>query len=287
MDVGYAAALVGGLLALLSPCSALLLPSFFAYAFRDPGRLLLRTGVFFAGLCTTLVPLGAGSAAVSTLFYGHRGALITVAGVLIIALGAVQILGIGFAWGPAARLQNRFAGGRGAASVFGLGAVYGLAGFCSGPILGAVLTVAATGTPARGALLLACYALGMALPLFGLALLWDRFDLGRKTWLRGRSFQVGRFQVHSGNLASGLIFIGIGVLFLAFDGTASLGVPGMGWAEEAAYLAQGALLGLGPYLDAVLLALGAAVAAAVVLHRWARRRARAQEEAEVHDDRGA
>ena len=31
-DVGYVAAFAGGLLALLSPCGALLLPSFFAYA---------------------------------------------------------------------------------------------------------------------------------------------------------------------------------------------------------------------------------------------------------------
>lgn len=37
MDIGFVAAVLGGLLALLSPCSALLLPSFFAYAFRDRG----------------------------------------------------------------------------------------------------------------------------------------------------------------------------------------------------------------------------------------------------------
>ena len=43
-DVGYVAALVGGVLALLSPCGALLLPSFFAYAFDSSGRLLARTG---------------------------------------------------------------------------------------------------------------------------------------------------------------------------------------------------------------------------------------------------
>lgn len=181
MDIGYLAAAIGGLLALLSPCSALLLPSFFAYAFRDPGRLLARTGVFYAGLCSTLVPLGAGSALVSGLFYGHRELLITIAGWTVIAFGAAQVLGIGFGSGISARLQGRFSGRTGIAPVFGLGTVYGLAGFCSGPILGAVLTVAATGSPLRGGLLLACYALGMALPMFFLALLWDRFDLGRTT----------------------------------------------------------------------------------------------------------
>ena len=55
-DVGYLAAFLGGLLALLSPCSALLLPSFFAYAFTGRGRLLAHTGVFYLGLAATLVP---------------------------------------------------------------------------------------------------------------------------------------------------------------------------------------------------------------------------------------
>ena len=203
MDIGFVAAVVGGVLALLSPCSALLLPSFFAYAFRDAGRLLVRTAVFYLGLCLTLVPLGAGSALVSVLFYGHRELLVTVAGSLIIVFGIAQILGLGFSFGVFSRAQSRFAGGRGNLSVLGLGSVYGLAGFCSGPILGAVLTVAATGTPVRGMLLMAAYGLGMALPMFLMALLWDRFDLGRKGWLRGRSLEIGPLRTHTTALVSG------------------------------------------------------------------------------------
>ncbi|MDA8368329.1 MAG: cytochrome c biogenesis CcdA family protein [Nocardiopsaceae bacterium] len=257
MDIGYLAALLGGLLALLSPCSALLLPSFFAYAFRAPGRLLARTAVLYAGLCLTLVPLGAGSALVSGLFYGHRELLITIAGWTVIAFGAAQILGLG--WGFLPRLQSRFSGRTDIISVFGLGAVYGLAGFCSGPVLGAVLTVAATGSPARGSLLLACYALGMALPLFLLALLWDRFDLGRRSWLRGRPLTLGRLRLHTTTLASGVLFIGIGVLFLLYDGTASMtALPGMGWLEEAAYQAQKPLSRLGARADLGFLAVLAA-----------------------------
>lgn len=57
--IGYLAALLGGLLALLSPCSALLLPAFFAYSIDSTSRLLARTGIFYAGLASTLVPLGA------------------------------------------------------------------------------------------------------------------------------------------------------------------------------------------------------------------------------------
>lgn len=276
MDIGFVAAVLGGLLALLSPCSALLLPSFFAYAFRDAGRLLLRTGIFYLGLCLTLVPLGAGSAMVSTLFYGHREALITVAGVVIIAFGVAQILGLGFTWGVLARAQGRFANGRGNLSVLGLGAVYGLAGFCSGPILGAVLTVAATGTPVRGMFLMAAYGLGMVLPMFALAMFWDRYELGRRRWLRGRTVSIGPLHTHTTALLSGGLFIGIGVLFLVFDGTASMTrLPGLGWMEEVANQAQGPLSRLGTDTDVIALtALVVTVTLVVVATVLARRGAR-------------
>ncbi|WP_017581266.1 cytochrome c biogenesis CcdA family protein [Nocardiopsis valliformis] len=291
MDIGFVAAVVGGVLALLSPCSALLLPSFFAYAFRDAGRLLIRTAVFYLGLCLTLVPLGAGSALVSVVFHGHREILITVAGSLIIVLGIAQILGIGFSFGVFSRAQGRFAGGRGNLSVLGLGSVYGLAGFCSGPILGAVLTVAATGTPVRGMLLMAAYALGMALPMFLMALLWDRFDLGRKGWLRGRSLEFGPVRTHTTALVSGTLFVLIGVFFLVFDGTASIsGLPGMRWMEDLALSAQAPLSRLGSTTDAVavvalVLTVSLAVGGTLLARSKTRGRGAATEE-EEHDRAG-
>ncbi|MGW3558085.1 cytochrome c biogenesis protein CcdA, partial [Streptomyces sp. NPDC000963] len=47
--IGYFAAFLGGLLALLSPCSALLLPAFFAYSIDTRAKLVARTGVLYAG----------------------------------------------------------------------------------------------------------------------------------------------------------------------------------------------------------------------------------------------
>ncbi|MFC9118452.1 cytochrome c biogenesis CcdA family protein [Streptomyces sp. NPDC057067] len=224
-DIGYFAALLGGLLALVSPCSALLLPAFFAYSVDSASRLLARTGIFYAGLATTLVPLGAAGSYAGRLFYGHRDALVTGAGWLIIGLGLAQIAGRGFASRRLAALSGRIRPTT-ALSVHALGAVYGLAGFCAGPILGGVLTVAAvSGSPVYGGLLLAVYALGMAVPLFVLALLWERFDLGHRAWLRGRTLRAGRFELHSTSLLSGLLFVGLGALFLAYDGTTAL--PGL------------------------------------------------------------
>ncbi len=277
-DIGYFAAFLGGLLALVSPCSALLLPAFFAYSIDSTSRLLARTGIFYAGLATTLVPLGAAGSYAGRLFYGHRDALVTGAGWLIIALGVAQIVGLGFASKRIAALSGRIRPTT-AFSVYALGAVYGLAGFCAGPILGSVLTVAAvSGSPVYGGLLLAVYALGMAVPLFVLALLWERFDLGRRTWLRGRTVQLGgRFQLHTTSLLSGLFFIGLGALFLVYDGTTAL--PGLLGVDASFAVEQWAQKLGGRVSDAVLLGAVVLVVLLVLGVRAWRRREPAVEEA--------
>ncbi len=244
-EVGVLAAFAAGILALLSPCSALLLPSFFAYAFASRRALLARTFVFYLGLLLTLVPLGTGASAASSLFYGHRPLLIAIAGWTIIGLGVLQLVGRGFAVPGAARLQAAVSSRSddGWLSTLLLGAVYGLAGFCSGPVLGAILTVAATqNSPWQGGALLAVYALGMAAPLFVLAALWDRFDLGRRRWLRGRTLSWGAVRLHTTSLLAGLLFIAVGVVFLRYDGTAGLtGSLGMGDLTDLEYSAQRAV----------------------------------------------
>jgi cytochrome c biogenesis protein CcdA len=274
-EIGYAGAFLGGLLALLSPCGALLLPAFFAYAFPSRARLAGRTLVLYLGLSAVLVPLGIGSAAASRLVYGHQTALATLAGVLLIGFGVVELLG-GFQIGPLARLLARVRGDS-VPAVFALGAVSGLAGFCSGPILGAVLTVAAaSGRTVYGGVLLAVYGAGMAAPLFVLAALWDRFDLAHLRWLRGYGVRIGPWRVHTAALLSGLIFVALGVLFLSYRGTG--GLTGLfeppavvGWQDRAqqtiselqSRLPDLALLGV--------IAAAALIVTAVLLRRHARR----------------
>jgi cytochrome c biogenesis protein CcdA len=277
-DVGYFAAFLGGLLALISPCSALLLPAFFAYSIDSTSRLLARTGIFYAGLATTLVPLGAAGSVAGRFFFGHRDQLVLVAGWLIIALGVLQVVGMGFASRKMSELSGRIRPTT-AVSVYALGAVYGLAGFCAGPILGSVLTVAAvSGSPVYGGLLLAVYALGMAVPLFVLALLWERFDLGRRRWLRGRSFRAGRFELHTTSLLSGLFFVALGALFLAYDGTTAL--PGLLDVDDSFAVERWAG-GVGRAVPDSVLLVGvvALVGAGFGVRGW-RRRARGPVEAE-------
>ncbi|GAA2799003.1 cytochrome c biogenesis CcdA family protein [Mycolicibacterium pallens] len=241
IHVGVIGAFLGGLLALLSPCSALLLPSFFAYAFTDGRTILARTAIFLAGLATVLIPLGAGVGAVGAAITAYRTQTTLAAAVVIIALGVAMILGKGFTVGRAQRTAGSLRV-QGPLSVFALGTVYGLAGFCSGPLLGAILTVAVVGSdPLYGALLMAVYAVGMTVPLALLALTWDRLRMGEKSWLRGRPLRIGPLHAHTNSVISGVLFVGIGVFFLTTAGTANLGgilsaeteVAVQGWLRRA------------------------------------------------------
>lgn len=221
--IGLLGAFLGGLASLLSPCSALLLPSFFAYAFDRVQLLIRRTLIFWVGLCVVLMPLGAGVGALGNLITRHRSEVATIGGLVLIGFGLMTLLGKGFGLPGLQRMTARI-NISSTLSVLALGAVYGLAGFCAGPLLGAVLTMSAMGAdPVYGALLMAVYALGMAAPLFVLAWTWDRFSLGRRRWLRGRPVRLGPLQTHTTALLTGAIFVVLGVVFLFTDGTANLG----------------------------------------------------------------
>ena len=81
---------------------------------------------------------------------------------------------------------------------------------------------AASGQPVRGAALLAVYAAGMTAPLFVLAAVWDRLRVGQRRWLRGTGIRAGPLHLHTHSVISGLIFTGLGVVFLRYQGTAGL-----------------------------------------------------------------
>lgn len=222
MDIGYAGALLGGLISLLSPCSVMLLPAFFSYAFASPTKLLSRTAVFYLGLAATLIPLGVFSGALGGMLTEHRTVLITVAASLVIVAGIVQLFAIPIP--GLSRMGDGTADRTSAVSVFLLGTVYAVAGLCAGPVLGSVLMVAAIGgNPVYGGTLLALYALGMTIPLFVLAAVWQRFDGRWRAAVRPRSLRIGRWQNSWLMIVSGALSIGVGLLLLLTDGTASLG----------------------------------------------------------------
>jgi cytochrome c biogenesis protein CcdA len=249
LEAAFVAAFAGGVLSLLAPCSALLLPAFFAYAFTSKSELLGRTLLFLAGLCTIFIPLGLGASLVAALLLDYREQTILAAGLLLIGFGTLEITGTGFSFIPR-RLAGRVQAGRGLLSVYLTGLVYGVSGFCAGPLLGAVLTIAgSTASPLTGAALLATYSIGTATPLFVIAWLWDRFQLGRRAWLRGRIVSIGPLTTHTTNLAAGTVFILLGLSFIQLQGAsvlsgayATLGLEEAGYDAQAWIASQGATL---------------------------------------------
>lgn len=271
MDIGLISALIGGVLALLSPCAALLMPAFFASTVGSGPRLLLHGTVFYFGLLLVLVPLGIGAGALGAIFVTHRQAIVLTASAILIVLGIAQILGFGF---DAARLlpggtdlQSRAASKTGLAKTLLLGAASGLAGFCAGPILGAVLTLAATRGDALGAaVLLGVYGLGMVLPLLLIAALWQRLGNRGRRLLRGRAFTILGRELHTTSVITGALIMGVGVLFWTTNGL--VGAPELLPMDAQAWLQERTAILANPILDIVAVL----AVAALVLLLWARRR---------------
>ena len=227
MEVSVLAALLGGALSLLSPCGALLLPGFLASTVTRRGALAVHGLVFYLGLVVTLVPLGLGIGALGALLTTYRGMLIGATSVLLIVLGVLHLLGIGFdparVLPGADALRRRSAHGSGLPRTFLLGAAGGVAGFCAGPILGAVLTLAfGHGSTLMAGLLLAVYGAGMVLPLVVLATVWDALSPRATAVLRGREIAVAGRRLHTTNLVTGMLIIVLGVLFWVTNGLVTL-----------------------------------------------------------------
>lgn len=292
MNVSLAIAYVGGLLTLFAPCAALMLPGFFAYAFSSRRALLSMTGIFLLGLEVVLVPLGFAAGTVGAFFTAHRESLTTGAAIVIIVLGAWQALGAPGATWVADRVRARKAAGEVGASasavsgasaasharrketsplaIFLVGASYGLAGIgCSGPILGAVLTLSGLGgTSLEGALSMAAYGLGVFTPVLVLSLAWDALG-ARRSFFRPRPIEIGPIHTTLGSIFSGLVFILIGI-FLIVSGAVNLGLWDSNTQADAEFSAMSSLSWLSNWMFLAIVAVVVLLIVAYVLARRAR-----------------
>jgi cytochrome c-type biogenesis protein len=185
VGAGFAVAFAAGLLSFLSPCVLPLIPSYVGYLTgmtveeveRRRGTALLHAIWFVVGFSLVFVLLGAGASALGHLLRDYQVWLGRVGGVLLIFFG-IYLLGI---LRPAVLMREwRIELARKPLGYFGSGVVgftFGAAWTpCIGPILGGILTLAATEAGlGRGIALLAVYALGLALPFLLTALALDRF----------------------------------------------------------------------------------------------------------------
>lgn len=274
MDIGLVSAFLGGILALLSPCAALLLPAFFASSVGSGPRLLLHGLFFYLGLLTLLVPLGLGAGFLGELFLTQRQTIIVISSLILIVLGVFQLFGQGFdlarMFPGQSGLQSRAAAATGIGKSFILGMTSSIAGFCAGPILGAVLTLAATsGNAFTSALILSAYGAGMVVPLLLIAALWTRVGTRGQRLLRGRTFNFLGRQWHTTSVVTGLLIIVVGIVFWTTNGL--VGMPELVPAETQAWLQEAAAMFGNPVFDMVLII----VVAAVILIIWARKQRRA------------
>ncbi len=186
-EISLLSALLAGALSFLSPCVLPLVPPYLCYmagisvdqfrggnaavveSSRDTRRAVMMAAVFFTlGFATVFVALGAGASTIGVLLRQHLDLLSKIGGVIIIIMG-LNFLGL-FRIGMLAR-EARFQGGGEPATlsgayVMGLAFAFGWTP-CIGPVLGAILGVAASrDTVGEGALLLAIYSLGLAVPFW-------------------------------------------------------------------------------------------------------------------------
>lgn len=282
MEISLITAFLGGMLALLSPCSALLLPAFFASTIGARLKLLVHGSVFYLGLVLTLVPLGLGLGAVGTLFIEHRQALIVGTSVILILLGLAQMLGFGFDFSKALpgtqRLQQQAHTRKGLLRTFLLGAASGVAGFCAGPILGAILTLAvAQGSIPQAGLMLAVYGAGMVVPLMVLAALWGRIGSRSMRFIRGRGFTVLRRELHTTSVIAGALIAGVGVLFWVTNGLVT--APSLVPSETQGWLQTMSSSISGPIADiALILVVSGVILLVWAMNRRSARRARVRTE---------
>ncbi|MBD3689622.1 cytochrome c biogenesis protein CcdA [Nanchangia anserum] len=272
MTISVLTAFVGGLLTILAPCAALLLPAFFAYAFTSRRTLLARTGVFFLGLLTALVPLGIAAGGLGGLVATHRSVITTGAGVIIIGLGIAQILAlplprIALPWTQRTREDSASPW-----AVYLLGMGYGLAGAgCTGPILGTILLMSAqSSSPIVGAAMMAAYAAGMFAPVMVVALAWDALDVTGRAWLRPRPIRLLGRDTTIGNVVSGGLCLLLGLILIVTGGSFSSGILD---ASAQADLESRVMTTLSdvPVLTVACLAI-ALVAALVLVVMWLRGR---------------
>ncbi len=183
-------AFAGGVLSFLSPCVLPIVPPYLAYMGgismqelteegRASRRAILPALFFFMGLSTVFLLLGFTASTMGHLFLSNAELFGQIAGVVVIIFGVhfLGILRIPFLMREA-RLDAGDRGGSAfGAYVLGLAFAFGWTP-CIGPVLGAILTMAAAdATVTRGTMMLGVYALGLGLP-FLLAAMFVQRSMG-------------------------------------------------------------------------------------------------------------
>jgi cytochrome c-type biogenesis protein len=219
--VGVFAAVAAGLVSFLSPCVLPLVPGYLSavigvtpaeLAGVSKRRVILPSLLFVASFSAIFILLGLSATAIGSSLKDHLVTLQKIGAVLIVGLGVVFLLTPFIA-----RLNREWhvdslmrAAGRGGPVV--AGAAFAVAWTpCIGPTLTAILGAAAvSSSAAHGALLLAFYAAGLAIPFLATALAFERMTAAFARVKRHFPVIIA---------AGGLVLVAMGVLILTGEFT--------------------------------------------------------------------
>ena len=212
-------ALAAGFLSFLSPCVLPIVPPYLAYmggvsvtemqaASDQAPRRVRNSAIFFVlGLSTVFLFLGFTASAFGRFFLTNQAWFVTIAGIVIMMFGA-HFIGI-FRLSFMDREMRVDAGNRGGSTfgayILGLAFAFGWTP-CIGPILGAILSLAASEADVtRGTTLLAFYAAGLGIPFLLVAIYFPRLT-GFMNWMRRNMDKIER--------VTGLLLWTVGLLLL-------------------------------------------------------------------------
>jgi cytochrome c-type biogenesis protein len=212
-----AAAFAAGVIGFASPCMLPVIPGYLSFVsgvgFDELGsrtrKVVSSSAAFVVGFGAMFVALGAGAAWFGNALLANRRTLEIVAGIFIVFVGLI------YAGAPLPRallaerrLEVR-SERKGAATATLAGVAFAIGWTpCIGPTLAAILTLAAGGEPAEGAVLLGVYALGLGVPFVLFGLLFTR-ALGFVRFIR-RHWRVV-------SVTSGGLLVAFGVLLATGD----------------------------------------------------------------------
>ncbi len=216
-EVSIFVSLIAGLTSFISPCVLPIVPGYLSFISgvsmeemqgqRAARRVLLAALAFVLGFSTVFVALGASATLVGSFLKHNAVLLARVAGVVIIVFGLHMT---GLVKIPFLTYEKRFQARERPISplgayVVGLAFAFGWTP-CIGPILAAILTLAAAQhTVAKGILLLSFYSLGLGLPFLLAAVALNGFF---------KFFKGFKRHLHTVEVVSGAVMIAAGLLIL-------------------------------------------------------------------------
>jgi cytochrome c-type biogenesis protein len=204
-------AFFAGVLSIITPCVLPLVPGYLSAVSAveadrlgeaGVGRRVARSSIpFILGFTTVFVVLGAGAAALGGFLDANRRA--ELAGFVLVVLG-LAFLGL-LPWPERLVGAGLVRGARSRGSRFLLGGAFAVcAAPCIGPVLAAILVLAGSSdTAAQGALLLAVYSLGLAIPFVLVGAAFTR-SMGAFRWLRDHYRAI--------QFTGGLVMVVLGLL---------------------------------------------------------------------------